>query len=122
MISKAIQRIRNNLKDNVGRHVSALGEMQAYGLIDLLRERAKPAFIPPTTENFAEVVKIEYARSHGYTQAIDDLVNVIELYVAPNASDERKAARLDFSGRRLAHARGDLTDEDLEELERRDRQ
>ncbi len=86
-----------------------IDRLKRSGIVAFLRTFSRPYNI----NGGANVYQSAYASAHseGYNKALDDLIYFSELYLTPAVGTRGIVA--DFGGRKLALAKGDLTEDDL---------
>lgn len=104
---KELAVLQNN-PDFLIAHEATVENFRRSGLLNFLRAVARP-FIYDGGENVQRSAA-EAQFNAGYHAALDDILYFKEMYLSESS---KKAARMDFGGRRLALSKGDLLDGDV---------
>lgn len=88
----------------------AIALFREMGLFNFLRRFARPMLVDGGKDVYAAAAQAAF--NDGYHKCLDDIEFFQELYLQPTTS--KSQARLDFGGRSLALAKGDILPSDLE--------
>lgn len=102
------QALRNN-PAFIKSYTTGMESLAKSGIFSFLRSFARPFLY----DGGSDVQRTAAAAAYnaGYHAALDDLIYFKELYLVE--SSDKKKVTLDFGGRKLALAKGDLLDGDL---------
>lgn len=105
----ALEELKNN-PNFIKNYGEGIALLKKSGIFDFLRIFSQPV-LKDGGRDIASAAA-QAAHSNGYNKCIDDLTFFNELYLKP--VDARKTTRLDFGGRALAIARGDILPGELD--------
>lgn len=117
-MSRFIQAFPERIKANgLGEVSEAIDVLRRYGFIEFMRCKADARPVHPhSTYHVPEQAMIEYGRTLGYQEAIEDMLYFKEQYLLPTENKAASNPSLDFGARRRAMSKEDLTQEDLDFL------
>lgn len=92
----------------------AITILQNAGILDVLLQRASASSIPPNNGNYTSELIVEYGRSTGYRQCLDDLLFFRERFL--EAPQEISVQTPDFLGVASALGKGDITQGELDAI------
>lgn len=105
------QRELANLKNNpefLPRYEAVVENLRLSGLLSFLRSVARPFIYDGGRDVQRSAAEAQY--NAGYHACLDDIVYFKDMYLTETAT---KNARMDFGGRKLALAKGDLVEGDV---------
>jgi len=111
MIHKVLKLMRENGSFNE-EYTKALSELWRLHVLEFLRIKAQPQIISLGKD--VQIQATQAARSAGYNEALDDLTDFIEKFLGTPLAEKKLTP--DYGGLDLAVGRGDLDQEEANEL------
>ena len=96
----------------IGKYTIALSNLWASGIFNFLRAKGLPKVIGMGSDQ--SIMATQAAWSAGYNEALDDIINFADKYLTPQTSIAD--VPMDFGATALALARGDITEEEANDL------
>ena len=113
MLDKIIEWLRDSTR--LSQIVFIGHALQDSGLLRFLEEKAKVQIpVSDTSPNYVMVLAKEAARSAGYRECLEDIINFRELYIEPKGREPLREP--DFGARKNVVAQGSFTAEELHKL------